>query len=51
MNLQIVNKFILAILNKVKLFYNNYSLNKIKTLLSFNFENNFIDLLCYLLLS
>lgn len=51
MNLQIVNKFILAILSKVKPFYNNYSLKKIKTLLSFNFENNFIDLLCYLLLS
>lgn len=51
MNLQIINKFCLAILNKVKAYYGNASLKKIRYKLSLDFEKEFIDLLCYLVLS
>ncbi len=47
MNLQIVNKFILGILNQVKVYYNK-SLKKIRNLFSMDYENQFIYLLCYL---
>lgn len=50
LNLQIINKFVLGVLNKVKEFYTRLSLNKIRKLLSFDFETNFINLMCYLLL-
>lgn len=50
LNLQIVNKFVLGVLNKVKVFYNRLSLKKIRKLISFDFETNFINLICYLLL-
>ena len=48
MNLQIVNKFTLAILNKVKPFYENISLKRIRKIISYNFEKNFETLLLYL---
>ena len=48
MNLQIVNKFCLGILNKVKSYYGNISLKKIRYKFSLNFEEEFIKLLCYL---
>lgn len=51
LNLQIVNKFILGILNKVKPYYIKLSLKRIRRLISFDFEKNFINLLCYLMLS
>ena len=38
MNFQIVNKFTLAILNKVKPFYENISLKRIRKIISYNFE-------------
>lgn len=47
LNLQIVNKFVLAILNKVKPFYNK-SLRRIRNIFSMNYEKEFINLLCYL---
>ena len=50
MNLQIINKFTLGILNKVKPYYNNISLKKIRKTITFNFEKNFITMLCYLAL-
>ena len=50
LNLQIVNKFVLGILNQVKIFYNKLSLKKIRKLISFDFETNFINLIGYLLL-
>ena len=50
LNLQIINKFVLGALNKVKEFYTRLSLKKIRKLLSFDFETNFINLMCYLLL-
>lgn len=49
MNLQIVNKFTLGVLNKVKPFY-KLSLIKIRKTITFNFETNFITMLCYLAL-
>ena len=51
MNLQIVNKFCLGILNKVKSFYDNISLKKIRYKLSLDFEEEFVNLLCYLALA
>lgn len=51
MNLQLINKFCLAILNKVKLYYNNISLKKIRYKLSLDFESEFINLMCYLSLT
>ena len=50
MNLQIINKFTLGVLNKVKPFYNNISLKKIRKTITYNFEKNFITMLCYLAL-
>ena len=47
MNLQLINKFCLAVLSKVKSRY-NMSLKKIRYKLSINFEQEFITLLCYL---
>ncbi len=51
MNLEIVNKFCLAILNRVKVFYNNKSLRRIRKRISYNFEKSLVDLMCYLSLS
>ncbi len=51
MNLQLVNKFCLGILNKVKPYYKNMSLKKIRYKLSLNFEEEFINLICYLSLA
>ena len=51
MNLQLVNKFCLSILTRVKPFYNNISLRRIMNINSLNFEKNFVNLLCYLILS
>ena len=50
MNLQIINKFTLGVLNKVKPYYNNISLKKIRKTITFNFEKNFITMFCYLAL-
>ena len=50
-NLQLVNKFVLGILEKVKQFYNNISLRRIINNISLNYENEFINIICYLLLS
>lgn len=51
MNLEIINKFCLAILNKVKPFYNNISLRRIRKIISYNFEESLVDIMCYLALS
>ena len=48
MNLQLVNKFVLGVLTKVKPFYENRSLRRIRNCMSFNFEQEFVNLLCYL---
>ena len=49
MNLQIINKFTLAVLNKVKQNYGGISLKRIRNILSLDFEHQFIYLLCYLM--
>lgn len=51
MNLEIINKFCLAILNKVKPFYNNISLRRIRKIISYDFEKSLVDIMCYLALS
>lgn len=51
MNLEIINKFCLAILNKIKPFYNNISLRRIRKIISYNFEKSLVDIMCYLALS
>ena len=51
MNLEIINKFCLAILNRVKVYYNNKSLRRIRKIISYNFEKSLVDLMCYLSLS
>ena len=51
MNLELVKKFCLGILNKVKPFYNNISLRRIRKILSYNFEKGLIDIMCYLSLN
>lgn len=50
MNLQLINKFCLGILNKVKKYYGDISLKKIRYKLSLDFEEEFVNLLCYLIL-
>lgn len=51
MNLQLVNKLCLGILNKVKPFYNNISLRRIRKRISYNFKKSLVDLMCYLSLN
>ena len=51
MNLELVKKFCLGILNKIKPFYNNISLRRIRKILSYNFEKGLVNIMCYLLLS
>lgn len=51
MNLQIVNKFCLGILNKIKPFHKNTSLRRIRKRMGMNFEKSIIKNICYLLLS
>ena len=49
-NLEIVNKFCLAILKRIKPFYNNISLKRIRKRISYNFEKSLVDIMCYLAL-
>ncbi len=51
MNLQIINKFCLGILNKIKLFHDNASLRRIKKRMQMNFEKWLVRNICYLSLS
>ena len=51
MNLQLINKFCLSILEKVKPFYNNISLKRIRNIISLDFEKEFINLICYFMLA
>lgn len=48
MNLELVNKFCLGILNKIKPFYNNISLRRIRKIISYHFEKSLVDIMCYL---
>ena len=48
LNLEIINKFFLEILNKVKPFYNNISLRRIRKKISYNFEKSLVNLMCSL---
>jgi len=50
-NLQLVNKFVLGILEQVKAFYNNISLRRIRHNITLDYENEFINIICYLILS
>lgn len=50
-NLQLVNKFCLAVLNKVKPYYDNISLQRIRKVMAAKFEEEFVNLTCFLLLS
>ncbi len=50
-NLQLVNKFCLGILSKVKPFYNNISLQRIRKIMTADYEEEFINLILYLALS
>ena len=51
MNLQLINKFCLGIFNKIKPFYKNKSLRRIRKIMGMDFENSLIKNICYLLLS
>ena len=51
LNLEIINKFCLSILNQVKPFYNNISLRRIRKIISYNFEKSLVNLMYYLSLS
>ena len=51
MNLQLINKFCLGIFNKIKSFYKNKSLRRIRKIMEIDFENSLIKNICYLLLS
>ncbi len=50
-NLELINKFCLGILNKIKPFYNNISLRRIRKIISYNFEKSLVDIMCFLSLS
>lgn len=50
-NFEIVNKFCLSILKRIKPFYNNASLIRIRKRISYNFEKSIVDIMCYLALN
>ncbi len=50
-NLELINKFCLGLLKKVKPYYNNISLRRIRKIISYNFEKSIVDLMCYLSLN
>jgi predicted transposase YbfD/YdcC len=50
-NLEIINKFCLGVLTRVKKYYNGISLKRIMGKLSANLENNFPELISFLVLS
>lgn len=50
LNFEIINKFCLGILNKVKPFYKNISLRRIRKKISYHFEKSLVDLMCFLAL-
>ena len=49
--LELINKFCLGILNRVKPYYNNISLRRIRKILSYNLEKHLVELMCYLSLN
>lgn len=51
MNLELVKKFCLGILNKIKPFYKNISIKRIRKQLSYNLEKGLVNIMCYLMLS
>lgn len=51
MNLELVKKFCLGILNKIKPFYKNISIKRIRKQLSYNLEKGLVNVMCYLALS
>ena len=51
MNIELVNKFCLGILNKIKPFYNNISLKRIRKIISYNFEKSLVNIMCFLSLT
>ena len=50
MNLEIINKFCLGMLERVKSYY-NMSLKRIINILSLDLENNFLEFLAFLALA
>ena len=50
-SLEIVNKFCLGILNRIKKYYNNISLKRIMGILAADIESNFPQLIAFLVLS
>ena len=51
MNLQLINKFCLGIFSRIKPFYKNKSLRRMKKIMGMDFEEILIKNICYLLLS
>lgn len=51
MNLELVNKFCLSILKKIKPFYKNISIRRIKKIMSYDNEKALVNMMCYLALS
>lgn len=50
MNLEVINKFCLGMLERVKPYY-NMSLKRIMNILSLDLENNFLEFLAFLALA
>ena len=50
-NLELINKFCLGLLNRVKPYYNNISLRRIRKIISYNFEKSLVNIMCYLALN
>ena len=51
MNLQLINKFCLGMINKLKPFYENRSLRRIRKIMCLDFEGVMVRNICYLCLS
>ena len=50
-NLELVNKFCLGIFNRIKPFFDNISIRRIRKIISYNFEKYLVNIMCFLALS
>ena len=50
-SLEIINKFCLTILKRIKPFYDNKSLKRIRKIINYDFEKSIVNIMCYLSLN
>ena len=49
-NLELVNKFCLGIFNRIKPFFDNISIRRIRKIISYNFEKYLVNIMCFFII-